>query len=87
MGDNGTGGEGKGSTTELGCRVPFIVNGPALVKPVGRCLELVDVSDILPTCCEVAGIKLPKDQVIDGVSFASYLRGDLTPAGIGFIST
>lgn len=79
VGDNGTGGNGKGTTTEKGCRVPFIVNGPGLVKPQGRCLELVDVSDILPTCCEVCGIELPKDHIIDGVSFASYLRGDLTP--------
>lgn len=79
VGDNGTGGNGKGTTTEKGCRVPFIVNGPRLVKPQGRCLELVDVSDILPTCCEVSGIELPKDHVIDGVSFASYLRGDKTP--------
>ena len=32
-GDNGTGGEGKGTPTELGARVPMIVNGPGLVKP------------------------------------------------------
>jgi arylsulfatase A len=79
VGDNGTGGNGKGQTTEMGCRVPFIAYGPGLVKPLGACRELVDVSDILPTCCEVAGIQLPPDAVIDGVSFASYLRGDLTP--------
>lgn len=79
VGDNGTGGDGKGKTTERGCRVPFIVNGPGLVEPVGRCRELVDLSDILPTCCDVAGITLPKDAVIDGVSFAPYLAGDLTP--------
>jgi len=59
--------------------VPFIANGPALVKPIGQCRELVDLSDIVPTICEVAGIELPKDHIIDGVSFAPYLRGDLTP--------
>ena len=79
VGDNGTGGNGKGQTTEMGCRVPFIANGPGIVKPVGECRELVDVSDIVPTICEVAGISLPQDHVIDGVSFAPYLRGDLTP--------
>ncbi len=79
IGDNGTGGNGKGRTTEMGCRVPFIVNGPGIVKPTGACRELVDISDVLPTCCELAGIELPKDAVIDGVSFAGYLRGDLTP--------
>ncbi len=79
VGDNGTGGNGKATTTELGCRVPFIVNGPGIVKPTGACRELVDLSDILPTCCDVSGISLPSDVVIDGVSFAPYLDGDLTP--------
>lgn len=79
VGDNGTGGDGKAQTTEKGARVPFIVNGPGLVKPVGESRELVDLSDIVPTICEVAGITLPKDHVIDGVSFAPYLRGETTP--------
>ncbi len=79
VGDNGTGGNGKGRTTEMGVRVPFIVNGPGLVKAVGQCRELVDVSDIVPTICDVAGIQLPQDHIIDGVSFAPYLRGELTP--------
>ncbi len=79
VGDNGTGGHGKGQVTEMGCRVPFIVNGPKLVKPIGKCRELVDISDILPTCCDIAGVKLPDSPVIDGVSFRKYLEGDLTP--------
>ncbi len=79
VGDNGTGGNGKGKTTEMGARVPFIVNGPGLVKPIGECRQLVDLSDIVPTICDVAGIKLPKDHIIDGVSFAPYLRGEMTP--------
>lgn len=79
VGDNGTGGDGKGKTTERGARVPFIVNGPGLVKPTGQSSELVDLSDVLPTICEVAGIQLPAGHIIDGVSFASYLRGDMTP--------
>tara|TARA_R110002049_G_scaffold285698_1_gene466697 strand:+ start:84110 stop:85504 length:1395 start_codon:yes stop_codon:yes gene_type:complete len=79
IGDNGTGGNGKAQVTEMGCRVPFILNGPNLVKPVGACRELVDISDVLPTCCDVAGIQLPEDAVIDGISFRDYLRGDLTP--------
>lgn len=78
VGDNGTGGNGKAETTEMGARVPFIANGPGLVKPLGRSLELVDITDIVPTICEVAGIKLPADHIIDGVSFAPYLRGETT---------
>lgn len=79
IGDNGTGGNGKGKTTEMGARVPFIANGPGIVKPTGECRELVDVSDVLPTICDVAGIDLPKDHIIDGVSFAPYLKGNMNP--------
>ncbi len=79
VGDNGTGGNGKGQTTEMGARVPFILNGPGLVKPIGESRELVDLSDVVPTICEVAGIALPQDHVIDGVSMAPYLRGETKP--------
>jgi len=79
VGDNGTGGHGKGQTTELGARVPYIVNGPGLVKPIGESRELVDLSDVVPTICEVAGIELPKDHVIDGVSMVPYFRGETKP--------
>ena len=47
-GDNGTGGQGKGQPTELGARVPLIVNGPGIVKPREASDELIDLSDILP---------------------------------------
>ena len=79
IGDNGTGGGGKGQPTERGCRVPFIANGPGIVKEAGESRELVDVSDVVPTLCELAGIKLPKDHVIDGISFAPCLRGETKP--------
>jgi len=74
-GDNGTGGQGKGRPTELGARVPMIVNGPGLVKPIGPCDELVDLSDVLPTLAELAGADLPNDRPIDGRSFAFLLKG------------
>ena len=44
IGDNGTGGDGKGQPTERGCRVPYIVNGPGIVKEIGESRELVDIS-------------------------------------------
>jgi len=74
-GDNGTGGEGKGQPTELGARVPMIVNCPGIVKPRGATGELTDLSDILPTLMELAGAELPKDRVFDGRSYAAFLRG------------
>lgn len=75
-GDNGTGGQGKGQPTELGARVPMIVNGPGLVKPIGLSDELVDLSDVLPTLAELAGAKLPRNRPIDGRSFAFLLRSE-----------
>jgi len=83
--DNGTGGvaghrlgrevkPGKAKTTEPGVCVPFIVNGPGV--PRGRVTpELTDFTDLLPTCCELAGTTPPKDHVQDGVSIADLLQG------------
>ncbi len=77
-GDNGTGGDGKGQPTELGARVPMIVNCPGRVKPIGRSDALVDTSDMMPTLVEFAGTSLPKGHPIDGKSFAPILRGERT---------
>ena len=74
-GDNGTGGEGKGEPTELGARVPMIVNSPGLVKQRGATMELTDFSDIMPTLAELAGAALPQDRPIDGKSLAPFLLG------------
>ena len=74
-GDNGTGGDGKSQATERGARVPMIVNGPGIVKPRGNTMALTDLSDVVPTIVEFAGAKLPTDRPIDGVSYASFLRG------------
>jgi arylsulfatase A-like enzyme len=76
-GDNGTGGQGKGQYTELGARVPMIVNCPGVVKPSKPSDELVDLSDILPTLADFAGAKPPSG--IDGRSFAPLLRGEKGP--------
>ena len=78
-GDNGTGGDGKGQNTELGARVPMIVNCPGVVKKQGLCGELVDLSDVLPTLADMAGIRVPKKWGIDGQSFAHLLRGQDGP--------
>ena len=73
--DNGTAGTAKNKPKEVGCRVPMIVNCPGVVKAIGPCEELVDFSDVLPTLAELARVRLPKDYVIDGHSFARLLLG------------
>ena len=77
-GDNGTGGEGKATPTELGARVPMILNGPGIVKPIGQTGALVDTSDVMPTLVELAGASLPPDHPIDGHSIVPILRGEKT---------
>ncbi len=74
--DNGTRGYGKSNLfQERGPRVPMIVNCPGLVRPLGPVDALTDLSDVLPTMAELAGIAPPGDYVIDGRSMAPVLRG------------
>lgn len=76
-GDNGTGaGHGKNTVTERGARVPLIVNAPGLVRARGASKELADLSDLLPTLCDFAGVPIPNDRPIDGRSLAPFLRGE-----------
>jgi arylsulfatase A len=66
---------GKGHTQDNGTHVPLIVNWPG-VTPEGKVSQsLVDFSDMLPTIAEVAGISVPKKWGVDGISFASEVRG------------
>ncbi len=73
LSDNGTDiayGGGKGSLTEPGIRVPFVVNGPG-VQP-GQTDALVNGVDILGTLADMRG--LPHESP-DSQSFLSVLRG------------
>lgn len=66
----------KGKMIDGGNHVPCVVSWPGMIKQ-GRVLpDIADVSDIVPTICEVAGIDLPADIPFDGVSFAPQLRGE-----------
>lgn len=65
---------GKGDLTNGGTNVPLIVNWKGTIKPGQVVGDLVDFSDWLPTCVDLAGAKLPSGQQIDGQSFAVRLR-------------
>jgi arylsulfatase A len=75
IGDNGTGGSGKGQVSELGARVPCILRGPG-VKPGLVVRAVGDLTDIMATLAEVSGADLPKDRPFDGHSLAPVLRGE-----------
>jgi arylsulfatase A len=75
VGDNGTGGDGKGTVTELGARVPCIIRGPGVQRGVVSG-AVADLTDIMPTLAEFSGAKLAQTVVVDGHSLGPVLRGE-----------
>lgn len=70
---------GKGTVSEGGLRVPFIIAGPGV--KAGVCSHVrVSATDILPTFAELAGVKEPLPNVVEGGSFASILKNSGTGA-------
>jgi len=65
---------GKGHPYEGGIRVPAIIRWPGVIKPGIVSHEPVSSVDYLPTVCEVAGVPLPQDRAIDGISLVQHLR-------------
>ena len=69
----------KGQIWEGGIRIPMIMRWPAMITPNSTLRAntnsplVFDVTDLLPTFCELAGVKAPLG--IDGVSLASTLTG------------
>ncbi|GAB5559894.1 MAG: hypothetical protein SynsKO_15410 [Synoicihabitans sp.] len=66
----------KGTIYEGGIRVPTIMRWPGLAAGTSTD-RLVDVSDLLPTFCELAGIDAPLG--VDGVSIAPFLLNQGEP--------
>lgn len=65
----------KAHLTEAGARVPLIANWKG-TTPEGRVSDaLVDFSDLLPTCAEMAGTPPPVGTVLDGRSLLPLLQG------------
>ncbi len=67
---------GKGSVSEGGIRVPFLVWGPG-VKPGSVCRVRASGMDLLPTMMDLAGKPLPKPAAPDDVSAVE--GGSLVP--------
>ncbi|WP_235951837.1 sulfatase-like hydrolase/transferase [Crateriforma spongiae] len=70
---------GKYELNDAGTHVPLIVWGPDQV-PVGSvCDDLVDVVDLFPTFCDLAGHSVPDSIPIDGHSLAAQFQGRVGP--------
>jgi N-acetylgalactosamine-6-sulfatase len=70
----------KASLFEGGIGVPFIARWPGKIA-AGRVddVSLMSAVDLLPTFCEVAGLKLPASYKPDGVSQVATLMGQAHP--------
>jgi arylsulfatase A-like enzyme len=69
---------GKGFPYEGGIREPLIVRWPKVVKPGTVSHEPVTSVDYFPTICHAAGVPLPGDRDIDGVSLLDHLKSSGT---------
>jgi len=68
--------DGKWTDFEGGVRVPFIIRWPGKVKADTTNDSMIGIIDMLPTFCEIAGVEVPKDRVIDGVNILPQLLGN-----------
>ena len=69
----------KSDVWDGGHRVPFIVRWPAVVKPGSTCAQLVCQMDLMATCAEITGAKLPETAGEDSFSFLPLLKGEDKP--------
>lgn len=67
----------KADIYEGGHRIPLLVRWPGRVKPGTRCDQLVCLTDLMATCADILGTKLPDDAGEDSVSLLPALLGKL----------
>ena len=68
---------GKGSYYEGGIRVPFFASWPGVIEAGSRSQVPVTGLDFYPTVCELAGVELPDDKIVDGKSFLTLLKTEV----------
>lgn len=65
----------KTSIYEGGHREPFLARWPGKIKPGSVCQDTICLNDLLATCAEIVGAKLPDDAGEDSVSILPDLLG------------
>lgn len=64
----------KGSVMEGGFRVPMLVSWKGRLPAGKRTGAVASVMDLLPTIADIAGVEVPGDRVIDGISMVEILN-------------
>lgn len=65
---------GNGMLYEGGLRVPFLMRWPGVIKAGSRTTQPALHIDLFPTLCDIAGVRPPASQPLDGVSLNPLLR-------------
>jgi arylsulfatase A-like enzyme len=68
----------KSDIWEGGHRIPFIARWPGQVKPGSTCDRLICLTDLMASCADLLGTKLPDNAGEDSVSILPPLRGSPT---------
>ena len=64
----------KGSVEEGGCRSPLFIKWPGGIKKGRQIEKIASVRDLLPTLCELAGIKALPPSPLDGKSLVALIK-------------
>lgn len=65
----------KADIWEGGHRVPFLVRWPGKIQPNSSCSQLICHVDLMATCADILGEKLPDEAAVDSVSILPALLG------------
>ncbi len=66
---------GKAKTNDRGMHVPLLARWDKVIKPGSISNDLVDFSDFYPTLAEIFRVDISREKDIDGIAFASVLKG------------
>jgi len=70
----------KADAFEGGHRVPFVVRWPGQVKAGAESEQIISLVDIMATCADAVGVKLPESAAEDSVSLMPVLQGEAVKA-------
>jgi arylsulfatase A len=65
----------KSDIWEGGHHIPFVARWPGVAKPGSRSDQVICLTDVMATCADLMGIRLPANAAEDSVSILPALRG------------